>query len=307
MLISVVIPLFNKEHYIERCLQSVLRQDYSNFEVIVIDDASIDNSYDKVDKLRDNRIVLKKNEINFGVSVTRNHGISIARSNFIAFMDADDEWLPNHLSNLSKLIENYPDASLWVSGYKKNASNSTIKDSDHTRCIYLDEYLDDRLANIPIAWTSAVLLNRLLFSNSDIFMPGLSHGEDQAVWLEMCMIGYIAKNNTVTAIYHKSQNSLSSKIVDFETDDALICLIERVIIERKFSKSIELKLLELKFRYALTHALTALIHQRRDVAKRFLALCQKTKIFHRKRIKIKILQLVAFFFPGFVSRFLKER
>ena len=65
MLISVVIPLFNKEHYIERCLQSVLRQDYSNFEVIVIDDASIDNSYDKVDKLRDNRIVLKKNEINY--------------------------------------------------------------------------------------------------------------------------------------------------------------------------------------------------------------------------------------------------
>lgn len=307
MLISIVIPVFNKEDYLDRCLRSILRQDYTQFEVIVIDDASTDNSYAKISNFSDKRIVLIKNKINRGVSSTRNYGITIARSKIVALMDADDEWLPNHLINLVKLFKNYPDANLWVSGYQKNRLNSPIKDTTETRSISFEEYLDNRLDNIPIAWTSAVLLNKKLFTRNDIFAPGLSHGEDQAVWMEMCMSGYIAKSNKVTAIYHKSEHSLSSKIVNFETEDALISFIERVMIEKKFSDTIKTKLLELKFRYILAHALVALKHQRKDVARRFLEISKKTKNFRNKRTQIKILYFAAFFFPELVSSFLKKR
>jgi len=102
-MISVIIPLYNKEAYISETLHSVLSQTYDKFEVIVVDDGSTDNSLQVVRNFTDSRlrIVEKKNE---GVSVARNEGIDQASFPWIAFLDADDWWAPTFLKEVVAVL-----------------------------------------------------------------------------------------------------------------------------------------------------------------------------------------------------------
>ena len=108
VLVSVVIPLYNKKNYIRRAIRSVMMQTIEDFEIIIIDDGSIDGSGDVVKTFLDSRIRLIRQE-NQGVSVARNNGVSNSRADFIAFLDADDEWLPRQLEDLLRLRKKYPE------------------------------------------------------------------------------------------------------------------------------------------------------------------------------------------------------
>ena len=102
---TVVIPLYNKNNYISRAVSSVLTQTFLDFELIVVDDNSNDGSVERVLGINDNRLVLKVLKENRGVSYARNYGVKKAKYSYIAFLDADDEWLPNHLHVLNQLIK----------------------------------------------------------------------------------------------------------------------------------------------------------------------------------------------------------
>lgn len=115
-MISVVIPLWNKEAYIERCLLSVMTQTFRNFEVIVVDDGSTDRSAALVRQINDTRVRLLS-QPNAGVSVARNTGIAHASYPYIAFLDADDEWETDHLELLHHLIETFPSCGLFSTCY----------------------------------------------------------------------------------------------------------------------------------------------------------------------------------------------
>ena len=108
ILISVVIPLYNKEKTIVHTLSTVMSQTYKCFEVIVVNDGSSDNSVQLInDNFSDSRIRIISQE-NSGVSVARNKGVEEAKGDWIAFLDADDEWLPDYLSTLmNALIDRY--------------------------------------------------------------------------------------------------------------------------------------------------------------------------------------------------------
>ena len=96
-LFSVVIPLYNKENHIQKTLNCVLSQSFTNFEIIIINDGSTDNSLKKAEDIKDSRIFLYSIK-NQGVSNARNYGIKKANSDYICFLDADDFWYNNHLS-----------------------------------------------------------------------------------------------------------------------------------------------------------------------------------------------------------------
>ena len=101
-MISVVIPVFNKADTLDRALKSVLRQTYQKFEILVINDGSTDESVDVIGRFQDARIRLIE-QPNSGVSVARNRGVESATYDLIAFLDADDEWLPELLERLLQL------------------------------------------------------------------------------------------------------------------------------------------------------------------------------------------------------------
>ena len=114
---TIVIPLYNKGQSVKRSICSVLNQSFSNFEIVIVDDGSTDNSVEVVKSFKDNRIKIVR-QANAGVSAARNHGIDIASGQFITFLDADDEYEPNHLETLRKLIDEYPGYNVYATSYK---------------------------------------------------------------------------------------------------------------------------------------------------------------------------------------------
>lgn len=143
-MISIVIPLYNKEPIIEKTMMSVLSQDYSDFEVVVVDDGSTDNSVEKIEAIHDSRIRLIRQE-NGGPSKARNTGVKNAKGEWVLFLDADDELEPNSLAYFANLTKKFSEikffcAPFYVSiGGHKSLSfqyvDGIVKDPFYEFCI----------------------------------------------------------------------------------------------------------------------------------------------------------------------------
>ncbi len=118
MKVSVVIPLFNKAQYIERTLRSALAQTYNDFEIIVVDDGSEDGGDRIVEAIKEPRIRLIRQE-NAGPGAARNRGIESSQGQFIAFLDADDLWLPGKLQDQTNFMLRHPEVGLSATNYTK--------------------------------------------------------------------------------------------------------------------------------------------------------------------------------------------
>ncbi len=116
-LFSIVIPLYNKAATVKRTIDSVLHQTCQDFEVVVVDDGSKDDGASVVKSIGDSRIMIVK-QPNAGVSAARNSGIERANGQFVTFLDADDEYAPNHLETIKHLVETYPDYNVYATSYK---------------------------------------------------------------------------------------------------------------------------------------------------------------------------------------------
>ncbi len=103
--VSVIIPTYNRANLVSRAIKSVLNQTYQDFEIIVVDDCSEDNTEEIVKSFNDSRIRYIKHKKNKGGSAARNTGIKRARGKYIAFLDDDDEWLPSKLEKQIMLFE----------------------------------------------------------------------------------------------------------------------------------------------------------------------------------------------------------
>ena len=125
-MISVVIPLYNKEASIAQSLKSVLSQEYDDFEVVIVDDGSTDGSVGVVEAMNDPRIRLIKQE-NGGPSKARNTGVKNAKGEWILFLDADDEMLPGALEYFAKNINKHNDTSfIFAPFYTSRCGNKTL-------------------------------------------------------------------------------------------------------------------------------------------------------------------------------------
>ncbi len=115
-LFSVVIPLYNKESVIERTIHSVLSQTVEDYEIIVVNDGSTDNSQMIVEKIENLKIKLIVQE-NQGASAARNRGIESSIGQYIAFLDGDDVWKPNHLFVMRNLINKFPYCGMYATAH----------------------------------------------------------------------------------------------------------------------------------------------------------------------------------------------
>src|SRR5690606_29394454 len=214
---SIIIPLYNKEKHIKNTLESVLDQSFSNFEVIIVNDGSTDNSLNQVNAVIDERIKVYSIE-NSGVSAARNYGIKKAQAEYIAFLDADDLWEENHLSNLHKLLKAFPNCGLYATAYSKKQKNKTLKVKYHripdtpNWLGILPDYFDASKFN-TIAWTSAVMVPKLILDNLTAFDEKitLGAGEDTDLWIRIALKHPVAFFNSATAIHNlHADNRLSN-------------------------------------------------------------------------------------------------
>ncbi len=189
--VSVVIPLYNKAPYIKRALRSVLAQTFSDFEVIVVDDGSTDGGSKIVESIGDNRVRLFHQE-NAGVSAARNAGIKATKGEWIAFLDADDEWMPEKLELQMQAISSYPDATWVASGYiRANDKGMELPQED-----FLDEWFEDDYlitdALLPLAagrffWVVTVMVRCDVLLEFGGFDRSLRIGEELNLWLKLAL------------------------------------------------------------------------------------------------------------------------
>ncbi|MEC3907249.1 glycosyltransferase [Tamlana sp. 2201CG12-4] len=212
---SVVIPLYNKEAYIIDTLNSVLNQTFGDFEIIIIDDGSTDNSLKVANTIKDNRISISKQK-NSGVSVARNNGIKMAKSRYIALLDADDYWYKNHLFELRRLILTFPDAGLYCNNYEIFYSKDLVKPANinfqyEEECVIVKDYFKASITN-SVAWTSAVAFSKEKFNSIGEFNTRLRTAQDLDLWIRMALKYMIVFNPKITMSYKLNvNNSLSKK------------------------------------------------------------------------------------------------
>jgi len=207
--VSVVIPLYNKEPHIKRALHSVYNQTIQEFEVIVVNDGSTDKSAQVVKSFCDSRVKLIHQE-NAGVSVARNRGINESKSELIAFLDADDEWMPNYLETILRLRENYPHAGLYATSMKNEyIDNMLVKLEEESRNLVPKEGLLLNYFKIyknghSLFGASSVTIPRKIFLETGGFQAGFWWGEDIDMWGRIALKYPIAYSSQVCAIYYQN-------------------------------------------------------------------------------------------------------
>ena len=205
---SVVIPLYNKEKYIARSISSVLHQTYENFELLVIDDGSTDESCRVATSIKDSRIRLLQKE-NGGESSARNFGIRHSSNEYIAFLDADDEWAPNFLGTIAGLIYAYPKASIFSTGiadgsHGSAATNSTmgIHPTEKQDCYIDDYYRFAAHTNTLSITSSSVVVEKKVFDDVGVFNETLKRGADLEMWFRINAKYKYAFSSYIGATYH---------------------------------------------------------------------------------------------------------
>lgn len=206
-LISIITPAYNAEAYVEKTIESVLAQTFQNWEMIIVDDCSKDNTVQIIEKYCkiDCRIQLIKHEKNQGVAAARNTALKVAKGEYIAFLDSDDMWMPEKLEKqYNFMAEN--DYVLTYTAYQKYYSESEEKG----KMISVPEKMTRKAIfyNTAIACLT-VMVNRE--KAGDFEMPLLTHFEDQCTWQSILERGYEAYGlNENLALYRVSSGSLTA-------------------------------------------------------------------------------------------------
>ena len=206
-MISIVIPLYNKEQSITSTLQTVLKQTYQDFEIVIVDDGSTDHSVEEVKKVIDPRIRLI-HQSNAGVSAARNRGIDDARGEYIAFLDADDEWKPDYLKAQYELTLKYTECSVFTCNYEFKDTQEKVTSTIIRKLPFKDEdgilsnYFEVASCSHPPLWTSAVMVKKSAIQSIDGFPIGIKSGEDLLTWARLACKYSIAYTKISQAIYN---------------------------------------------------------------------------------------------------------
>lgn len=203
---SVIIPLYNKAPYVAKAIESVLGQTYRDFEVIVIDDGSTDQSLE-VAKTFENKSITIVSQPNSGVSTARNNGVKIAKYPYICFLDADDWWHPTFLEEMKRLITDFPDAGIYGSGYyivkngqERIAPIGVPQGFERGIIDYCEVYA--KTLCMPLTSIS-VVIPKHIFDEEKGFKSQLKFGEDFDLWIRIALKHKVILVNKPLAYYNQ--------------------------------------------------------------------------------------------------------
>ncbi|MEY4764996.1 MAG: hypothetical protein RI907_1669 [Pseudomonadota bacterium] len=205
MMLSIVIPLYNKGPDIQRAIASVLAQTHQDFELIVVDDGSKDDGPAQVRACTDPRVRLVQ-QPNGGVSSARNLGVAQAGGDYVCFLDADDHWAPEHLSRLVAVMNAHPGLSFYAAAFNFVDEHGAVQPLALTpalqgRCSRIEQFFEAAMACPPLVQTSAVMVRRATFQALGGFQVGLKAGEDILLWSRLAAQGPLGYSGFHTSNY----------------------------------------------------------------------------------------------------------
>jgi glycosyltransferase involved in cell wall biosynthesis len=220
--ISVVIPLYNKAPHIQRALNSILCQSFPPKEIIVVDDGSTDGGGDIVKSNPDPRIKLIRQE-NSGASAARNRGICETSSDFIAFIDADDEWKPEHLQKIALLIEEYPGCAAYATSFVEDAGSAKVWRPKTQKSfpigwkgiIDFDKFLELAISTHTFN-SSSICVRKEIFNKTGMFDLKVKRGQDIDMWLRILLVDNIALLNEPFTIYYLNTVNRYRTLVNYD-------------------------------------------------------------------------------------------
>ena len=208
-MISVIIPLYNKEASIATALNGVLAQTYQDFEIVVVDDGSTDGGAAVVETFDDPRIRLVR-QANAGVSAARNRGIAEARGEHVAFLDADDEWMPEFLEEIVELQKEFPNCKAQATAYV-NHDNEGHHPIVLNRLSFegergvLTNYFEVASCSHPPVCSICVCIERALLQEIGGFPMGIKSGEDLLTWARVAVHTQWAYSLKPYAVYNMGE------------------------------------------------------------------------------------------------------
>ncbi|MBZ4034438.1 glycosyltransferase family 2 protein [Flavobacterium sp. 17A] len=285
---SIIIPLYNKENFIENTMQSVLDQTFQDFEIIVVNDGSTDKSEEKILQFKDSRIQYfsKKNE---GVSSARNYGIEKATTEFITFLDADDFWYPTFLETMFELISKVPDHKVFSAAIEVQTSKKIIPAqysiSKTNEDFEIVNYFKSSLKE-AVLWTSCSVFHQSVFALIGNFDSKIKIGEDTDLWIRIGLTYPVVFSWKILARYVYDPKSLSnnSKFIKekmnfskFEEAEKTNLNLKRYLDLNRFSSAIKCKLVGEK---ALFHQYLNAIDLKNLGWKKRTLLCLPSFVLH---------------------------
>lgn len=209
-LVSIITPVYNAEKWFKETFESVSNQSFKDFEWIIVDDCSSDNSYKLITELikEHSNIKLLQCEKNSGSAVARNIGLKNASGRYITFLDADDLLDPNYLEEQVKFIE--ANGPIITAGYRRTASESNTNFISRKEIDYKGLLIGNDTSCLTTMYDREII--------GDVFFPeDIQKQEDYAFWLNILKKGYVVKGNqkvlATYRIHHSSKNSNKKKLI----------------------------------------------------------------------------------------------
>lgn len=218
MKVSVIVPIFNKARYLKRCISSILDQTYTDFELILVDDGSTDESYAIARECADERTRLIQ-QPNRGPGAARNVGIRNSQGSLLAFLDADDVWLPTYLEDSVKLLERHRSAATVTSGYFEFPAGSSTRDYWQRRGIR-DGVISLHPSDSPVSIVAllaymscwSTVARREIFPTWGGFYDRerCTYGEDSFLWLKVLLNERVLICTQPRVHFHREASELSN-------------------------------------------------------------------------------------------------
>jgi glycosyltransferase involved in cell wall biosynthesis len=219
--ISVVIPCYNAERYIDAAISSVIAQDWPELEILVVDDGCSDRSAELVRNSFPGVKLIQ--QVNQGVAAARNNGVMQAQGDWIAFLDADDIWLPGKLRAQWELLSSTPEARMAYTAWQVWTSTDPAplpeylnalldQSSDFARLSGPSGWIYPQLLLDCEVWTSTVLAHRSIFADIGLFDTTLRIGEDYDLWLRASQATQILRVARPYALYRMHPASITRTV-----------------------------------------------------------------------------------------------
>lgn len=210
MKFSVIIPLYNKAPYVVKAIGSVLAQSFKDYELIIVDDGSKDDSaeiaLEAIEGHANCRLIKQENA---GVSMARNNGVAVSQGLYLCFLDADDWWEPTFLEEMLKMIEEFPDAGIYGTNYtivnetKRKTKIAPVGVEPGFDKGYIDYCQVYAKTLVMPLWTGAICIPRQVFDEMKGFPRGIKLGEDFILWIHIALKYKVAFLNKPLAYYNQ--------------------------------------------------------------------------------------------------------